>query len=277
MGQAKIRQQSTFSSKQLDEWESDDCVNFAVALARLTGWLIHVDWWDSSGNHERDSSHDQLLPLRVYVGDHRDQIFDLRGVKPIQEFNMRTTAKLVRDKRLPMGGASGVRTRYYSEAKLATLPLRVRPDEGKILHAMGEIEREKTFLASVPKRAAPYIPSYEAAQFTFGLCAAFAQALHVQTGLQPVAILARRFSPHFVSSRGKNGFVHCVVMHEDGMAEDSWGKTTLEDIAERFGLIEYVTSASEHETVVSTLRQNSPERFEAAYGDATRLIQAYRT
>lgn len=39
MGQAKIKQRAAFAPQFVEEWESDDCVNFAVALARLTGWL----------------------------------------------------------------------------------------------------------------------------------------------------------------------------------------------------------------------------------------------
>ena len=44
MGQSKIKQREGFPPKLIEEWEADDCVNFAVALARLTGWLLHVDW-----------------------------------------------------------------------------------------------------------------------------------------------------------------------------------------------------------------------------------------
>lgn len=43
MGQSKIKQREGFPPKLIEEWEADDCVNFAVALARLTGWLLHVD------------------------------------------------------------------------------------------------------------------------------------------------------------------------------------------------------------------------------------------
>jgi hypothetical protein len=45
MGQAKINRSENFPIQLIEEWEADDCVNFAVALARITGWLLHVDWW----------------------------------------------------------------------------------------------------------------------------------------------------------------------------------------------------------------------------------------
>ncbi len=48
MGEAKIKQRAAFAPKLIEEWEAENCVNFAVALARLTGWLLHVDWWSTS-------------------------------------------------------------------------------------------------------------------------------------------------------------------------------------------------------------------------------------
>lgn len=35
MGQAKIKQRAAFAAHSIEEWEAEDCVNFAVALARL--------------------------------------------------------------------------------------------------------------------------------------------------------------------------------------------------------------------------------------------------
>jgi hypothetical protein len=71
MGQAKIRQREGFAPKLIEEWEAEDCVNFAVALARITGWLLHVDWLTPSD--EEDIPESELKPLRVYVGDNREE------------------------------------------------------------------------------------------------------------------------------------------------------------------------------------------------------------
>ncbi|MFX5756819.1 hypothetical protein ABTE27_22990, partial [Acinetobacter baumannii] len=64
MGQAKIKQRTAFTPRAIGEWEANDCVNFAVALARLTGWLLHVDWWSVSAERREDIPLDQLTPLR---------------------------------------------------------------------------------------------------------------------------------------------------------------------------------------------------------------------
>ena len=64
MGEAKIKQRAAFAPQLIESWEADGCVNFAIALARLTGWLLHVDWWAPSSRE--DIPPDQLKPLRVY-------------------------------------------------------------------------------------------------------------------------------------------------------------------------------------------------------------------
>lgn len=226
MGQAKIKRREGFAPELIEEWEADGCVNFAVALARLTGWLLHVDWWSRSPNYPENISEDQLEPLRVYVADNRDGIFDVRGVKSIVDFNQSTIGKLARK---VATGTGGVLTRFYSEAQLMTLPLRTRADEVKVALAMEAIKANPAFLGLIPARSSG-IPAYEAAQYTFGKCTAFAEALQELTGLEPVALLARRFSPMYVGTRhSEDGFFHSAVLHPDGTAEDVWGRATLED------------------------------------------------
>ena len=192
MGQAKIKQPAAVAPQLVAEWEADDCVNFAVALARLTGWLLHVDWWSTSTEQREDIPLDQLKPLRVYVADNRDQIFDVRGIRSIVDFNKRVLMEQIHK----IGtGNGGVYTRHYDEAGLSSLPLRSPPDEAKIVRAIAEIQSNRYFLAGIPARKQPCIPAYQAARFTYGLCAAYAEAMRELTGLQPVALLAIRFSP----------------------------------------------------------------------------------
>lgn len=274
MGQAKLKQRVAFAPQLVVEWEADDCVNFAVALARLTGWLLHVDWWSTSTEQRDDIPLDQLKPLRVYVADNRDRIFDVRGIRSIVDFNKR----VLMDRIHKIGtGSGGVYTRHYDEAGLASLPLRSSPDEAKIGRAMAEIQSNRYFLAGIPARKPPCIPAYQAARFTYGLCAAFAEAMRELTGLQPVALLAIRFSPLFEGTRrSESGYFHSVVLHPDGMAEDSWGKASLEDIASRFGVIEFKTSSDEHRIVIEKIQRSSIDRYESALRDASDLIRTHR-
>lgn len=275
MGQAKIKQRSAFTPQLIEEWEASDCVNFAVGLSRLTGWLLHVDWWSTSIEHNENIPLDELKPLRVYVGDNRDQIFDVRGIRSVVDFNQ---SIILKQKSRKFGSVKGsVYTRFYGEVKLPSLPLRIQPDETLITRAISEIEANKLFLAAIPVRTPPYIPAYKAAEFTWGRCSVFAEAMSELTGLQPVALLALRYSTFYEGTpRSEGGYFHSVVIHPDGMAEDAWGKASLKDIASRFGVIEFTVSEIEHRTVVKTLKQNSSDLYKSVLKDATELIQMHR-
>ncbi len=273
MGQAKIKRNEGFSQQLIEEWEADNCVNFAVALARTTGWLLHVDWWSTSPPGA-EISVDRLKPLRVYVADNRDGIFDVRGVKTIDEFNQRTIIKIANKIGTGMGG---VLTRYYDEARLPSLPLRSQPEETKVAHAMEAIKANPAYLAAIPQRPTRCIPAYDAARYTFGRCSAFAEALHELTGLQPVALLATKFSPQFsATKRAENGYFHSLVMHPDGMAEDAWGKASVEEIAGRFGAIEFQTSVDAHRQVVENMLRSSKDIYDDEVTKARGIIREYR-
>lgn len=272
MGQAKIKRLSAFQQELITEWEAENCVNFAIALARETGWLLHVDWWVPSTDPDQDVPFDRFKPLRVYVADNSENVFDVRGVFSIFDFNSHTIYSLA--KRF---GNGAVRTRFYSEAKLFTLPIGSTPDAIKIERALASIRANKHYLAKIPARLPNSIPAHLAAPFAYGRCAAFAQALHEVTGLTPAALLAVRFAPAFEGTkRGSTGYFHSVVLHDDGMAEDCWGKASLVEIAGRFGVVEFQVSRDEQRVVTATLNRNSPERYQQALQEARDVIKAYR-
>lgn len=135
MGQAKLKQRAAFAPALVDEWESDNCVNFAVALARATGWLLHVDWWVPSLDPDHNVALEDCRPLRVYVADNGFRIFDVRGNRSLSDFIHRTIRPMA-----VRHGMGGVRTRYYAESSLASLPLRCAPDPAKIESAAKAIE-----------------------------------------------------------------------------------------------------------------------------------------
>lgn len=272
MGQAKSKQRAAFSPAQIQQWEDTDCVNFAVALARMTGWLLHVDWWSTSTIHREDMPVDQLRPLRVYVADNHDRVFDVRGIKTIMEFN---ESVIRRKAQQAYPGNGCVYTRYYAEDRLSSLPLRVQPDPLLIALAADAIRDNVPYLAPITPRIMPCIPAHQAARYSYGACAAFAEAMREVHGLRPTALLATRFSPMFEGTkRGKSGYFHSVVLHDDGTAEDAWGRGTLESIAARFGAIEFEVSAEEHLAVLDRFRQTSSEAFGSAFNDAIRLIRS---
>ena len=271
MNEAKRRKLIAFPEGVIKSWEEDDCVNFAIALGRLTNWLLHVDWFTNSNNPRDDEDPSNMIPLRVYIGDHSDNIYDVRGIKKIKQFTQGTISRLIKERTL---GNGGVRTRFYSEVAINELPLKVKPDENKILQAQSEIQKNSEFLSAIPVRQQPLIPAHDAAHFTFGRCACYADALHDITGLPTAALQAKRFAPMFSSS--SLGYIHSFVLHPDGQAEDSWGIQSVEDIAERFGVKEYQIDLAEHATVSEKLKRNSPDEYQKAYEKAVLLIKAHR-
>lgn len=274
MGEAQRKQRDGFPKQLIEQWEAEDCVNFAVALARVTGWLIHVDWWDNGATNRReDSSSEGLIPLRVYVADNHDQIFDVRGIKHFTDFVQKTVSRRVRQLGYESGG---LLTRYYSEAKLQSLPLRFKPEEQKIEQAMGYICTHPQLFNSIPVRSEPRLPAHDAARYTFGNCSAFAEAMAEKKGLKATALCAVRFAPLYANThRSDDGYVHSLVLHADGTAEDSWGRASLEQIASRFGLLEYRIDADEHKNVVANILKNTPGLFHEEKARAATLIDRH--
>ena len=261
----------SFSQDLIKEWESELGINFAIALARKTGWILHTDAWINSTDQNESVPESERVNLRVYVGDNMDNIFDVRGVMKFQEFYNTIIDPLAKRKaKLPKGSVS---TRFYTEEQLFELPLGVKPDETKISKATAAIEDNKMFVESITKRQHPLIPAHTASKFTYGLCGPFAEALHALTKLPITAMVATKYTPQFENSR--LGYIHSFILHPDGHGEDSWGKQTIEQIAERFGAAEYELSEKEHTQAVDRLKSNSAERYEDAYKEAENVIREY--
>jgi hypothetical protein len=178
VGAAKRKQNRAFPRTQIEEWEADDCVNFAVALARLSGWLIHVDWLSDDPTPDDERPVAKMTPLRVYVGNDGDKVFDVHGIKTFNDFIQRTIRPLAIERKKPWIQRFGVATRHYGETKLATLPLRSMPDEAKVLNAMAVIRTVPAYLDAIPERSWPRLPAEEAAKFTWGMCSVYAEALN---------------------------------------------------------------------------------------------------
>jgi hypothetical protein len=274
MGQAKLKQRGAFAHNLIEEWESRDCIDFAVALARCTGWLLHVDWWSASSQRPpEDSKESNFQPLRVYVADNADKVFDPRGVMSIFDFANRIVRRQVRERGFNSGG---VLTRFYAEDRFGDLPLLYQPNEQRVSQAIAEIEKHPSYLAGIPSRNPSDIPAHHAARFSFGSCAVFAEAMREHARLQPTALLAMRLLPGWEGTQvSERGYFHSVALHSDGTGEDAWGKAPLSDIALRYGVAEFLTSEDEHRTVIQNFKQNTPDVYAMRYTEALSLIQEY--
>lgn len=263
----KAKKEIQFPDYVLRDWEASDGVNFAVALARITGWLLHVDWWTPTDNKEVVEN---MKSLRVYVGNNANHIYDLKGKQTIATFTNNIIKPILQRRGANYGG---VTTKYYSEEKLFTLPLRVRPTESRIKDAEKLIIANTDFLDKIQKRQAPNVPAHIAADFTYGHCNPFATALSELRGFKPVALIAKEYNRLFDSS--KLGYVHSFNLDDEGSAIDIWGKDTVENIATRFGLTKYELDEEEHLKVSQKLKTNSPEKYEEIYKKSVIIINQY--
>ena len=80
---ASKKQSSAFNDVLIKHWEKSDGVNFAIALARITGWMLQVDWLAN----ERHADVEDLTPVRVYVETNRDVVYDFTGKKNMMAFH----------------------------------------------------------------------------------------------------------------------------------------------------------------------------------------------
>jgi hypothetical protein len=261
------KQEGSFLPHLVKAWEDSDGVNFAIALSRITGWLLHVDWLTMNEGKEPV---EEMKSLRVYVGDDQHNVFDLRGKQKIASFSNKIVRPIAKDRGK---GKGGVLTRFYSEAKLLNLPLRIKPDLEKVSLAEDAIRKNTAFLEKIPIRKKPFIPAYAAANFTFGRCAVYATAMHDLTNLPVTAVIADRYTEQFGYS--KTGYVHSIVLHPDGTAEDAWGRQSIEAIVSRYGIQQYTLNETEHLKVNENLKRNSPDHYNQAYHEAVTLIKTY--
>ncbi len=259
---------SEFSKEILREWEQEDGVNFAIALSRITGWILQVEWMAKSQD-ERD--YGGLIPLRVNVADNRDLIFDFTGVYSIESYYNEIILPLADQRNTFSEG--GCACRFYEESKLFNLPLRQMPEKSKIENAIIHIQKNTSYLSKIPLRKDPKVPANQAATFTFGKCNPFSEAIYQTKNIPPVALIAKKYTSLFGHS--KLGYVHSFNQIDKETGLDVWGIDSIENISKRFGISDYDLSTSVHQDINKNFKQNSPEAYEHYYQESLLLIEKY--
>ncbi len=257
-----------FPIELVKKWENNDGVNFAVALSRITGWLLQVEWIAKTKEEKEEK---EMIPIRAFVADNNNLIFDLTGIYTIESFHEKIINPIARRRNTFQGG--GYSSKFYNEEKYFRLPQKHKPDEIEIEKIINYIKDNKCYLESVPERNEPRVPAYQAAKFTFGKCNPFAEAIYEEKGFEPVAIIAKRYTLLFSGSN--LGYVHSFNIIDDQFGMDVWGKDSIENIVERFGIIDFELSKVEHKNVTETLKRNSPLEYEEIYKEATEIITEY--
>lgn len=263
----KTKVSKEFPEYIIQNWEASDGVNFAIALARITGWILQVDWWSPSDNEEIV---DNMKPLRVYVCNNSNQIYDIKGKQTITTFIDRIIMPLAQKRGSCYGG---IVSRFYSERELFNLPLRIKPNEAKIQEVQKNICNNTDYLEKIPLRDEPKVPAHIAAKFTFGYCNPFAEALRDLKGYKPIAIIAKEYNEQFELSN--LGYAHSFVLDKDDNAMDIWGIDSVENIIQRFGITRYELDESAHLQVNQTLKRNSQEKYNEVYEESVAIIKEY--
>ena len=166
-----------------------------------------------------DISENEMKPLRVYVADNRDGIFDVRGVKTIAEFNQSTIIRLAKKKGLGFGG---VRTRFILKQCPATLPLRSLPNEDKISKAVEgyQFTPTSTLMQFHQNHSHVFLPMMLPDTLS-AACVASAEAMCELIGLQPVAIMGKRFAPLMKALNGRQTVTFIALLY----IQMGWAKT----------------------------------------------------
>lgn len=259
----KALKSKSFPDVLIKQWENNDGVDFAIALARLTGWMLQVDWLAGSENEELEN----MIPVRVYVETNRDVVFDFTGKKSIMAFNKYVITPLAM-KRIKKG-VQNISTRCYTEEALRELPLRVRATNYGIERATIALLANTDYLALIPKRQNLHISGHDASQFSHGNCVPYAEAIHDLTNLPAVGIEVLKYADECGS---RLGFCHAVILHPDGNVEDSWGIQPLSVILERFYIKEYKMGPQIFLEAKERQRKEYSERYDKAYVKARSLL-----
>lgn len=152
--------------------------------------------------------------------------------------------------------------------------MRFQPDERRVELCIAAIEAKPAFLEAIRARSMPRFPAVFAGDYSFGLCAVFAQAVEDLTGVEASALCADQIHPDWDGSLlSSEGYVHSLVPLKDGSALDSWGVQPIRAIARRFGLATCHLDREMHLRVVAKLRENTPERFKEKYAEVVREIE----
>lgn len=247
----------------IKRWEKSDGIDFAIALARLTGWMLQVDWL-TLNEHDAEKN---MIPVRVYVETNRDIVFDFTGKRSVMAFH-KYIIRPIAFKRSRMRNEH-IATRCYSEEALRELPLKVQASEDEIQKATDAILAHATYLNLVPKRLNPEIPAYIASGFSHGNCVPFAHAFHDVTGLPAVGIEVSKYADNCANPLG---FCHSVILHPDGQVEDSWGKQPLAEVLERFYIREYRMNPDIYYNRKVIQMREYPDRYHKAYELAISLL-----
>lgn len=252
-----------FSEVLIKHWEKTDGINFAIALARISGWMLQIDWLTLNQHAEVEN----MTPIRVYVETNKDVVFDFTGKKSVIAFHKYVILPIAMKKAKTR--TESVATRCYSEETLRELSLKYSASEYEIEKATSAILANPAFMSLIPKRVNPEIPAFLASQFSHGNCVPYACALQNSTGMPALGISVSKYQDE---CGNKLDFCHAVVLHPDGDVEDAWGKQSLQEVLDRFYIQEYRMTTAIYDEHKNRQFNEHADRYQKAYDLAISFI-----
>lgn len=243
------------------EWDEEDGVNFAIALTRMTRWILYVAFvTDISG---------KKIVLRMFVGNHLREVYDFSGHIDYSSFLQTKLFPIAQER---TNSIYAISTCYYHESELEQVPLRTMPNEQKIRLAQEAILKNTLFLAPIKIRDERNIPAFFCARYSFDYCSIFADAKRDLHQLPAFAIDVKKYEEKYFEPT--LGYCYSINMHPDGQYEDVWGKQPLEIILKRFGILEYELSESMHISVSAKLKKSDTIKYNHFYEESVFLISS---
>jgi hypothetical protein len=255
-----------FSAEFISFCEAEGCLSFAIALSKITNWPILG----------LVLAKDDAVVHRLWCEDDASEwCFDVRGI--LGPSRWQTLIAHVLQTRLGPRARSdlAVETKVFSERALRS-GKSVLPgvwDDHAIERCAAIIRANVAYLAAMPRRPQPVMPTDMIGEYAFGNCSIYAEALSQHAGLPAVAIEPVVMLPG-VEVDGL-GF-HSVVLHPDGEGEDIWGKQSLRRIARRYGMAEWRLNAETHRKIQDEVAAEDPTAFDTMMRAAETLIREHR-
>ena len=208
----------------------------------------------------------EKFPLRYYVANNSNLIFDFKGIFDVVEFVDYVTYPLLR--KINNRNILNVVTDNISINEIINLG-----NSNEVDDITKVIENNHNYLNEIPKRRHPRVPSSIATKFMFGHCNVFAQTMFELKNYKPIAIIATKYNDCF--SNSKLGYVHSIVVNDIGEYIDIWGIDSLENILKRYEIAEYYLSYEEHIEINQQLKNNSKDIYDVIYKESTDIIKKY--
>ena len=236
----------------------------AIAIARLTGFALSV-------LRSRSLATAAEVEPVLFVLDDRRYVVRTDGCIPLEVFLRDQVTHWLEREHLRLLTELSTLLPQSDDDIRAAFTVGQYPTEQAIRAAQGTLD------ASVLPRHVGPVGALDA--FRHSLCKtrglAFAQALSERLGVPAVGMKAISFTPGFRTgsmAARPCGFVHSAVLHDDGTAQDAWGRLGVQRLLDRHRVEQAAFCADSHREQVDMVMRLDADRFVSALENAKSLV-----